>query len=160
LQPQSESECGLGTNVTDANLWKVNYDYGEFDANGNLDPAKNTGNIAKQTLTVPGASFVQSYKYDSLYRLKEAKETPGGSSTANWTQNWDFDRYVNRLAFTQNIAGNTAASNPSVNTNTNRFDLNQGFSYDANGNIVHDVDPITNHTREFVFNGDNKQTQV
>lgn len=38
----------------------------------------HTGNIARQTMTIPGMSFVQTYKYDSLYRITEARETAGG----------------------------------------------------------------------------------
>ena len=60
------TELGLGASASDAGLWKVGFEYGELDANGNIDEGKNTGNIARQTLTVPGTSFVQSYRYDSL----------------------------------------------------------------------------------------------
>lgn len=49
---------------------------------------------------------------------------------------------------------------PGVDQGTNRFNLNQGYGYDANGNIIQDVDPATGHTRQFAFNGDNKQTLV
>jgi hypothetical protein len=150
------TELGLGASASDAGLWKVGFEYGELDANGNIDEGKNTGNIARQTLTVPGTSFVQSYRYDSLYRIKEAKETTG--SNTNWIQNWDYDRYGNRIGFTQNIAGITTAPNPSIDTDSNRFNLNQGFSYDKNGNVTSNVDPITSLNRAFIFNGDNKQS--
>ena len=123
-----------------------------------VDSAKNTGNIARQTLTVPGTSFTQNYRYDALYRLTEAKETTG--TNQNWIQNWSYDRYGNRLAFTKNIAGDTLAPNPSVDQNTNRFNSGQGFTYDKNGNIVQDVDSATSLYRSFVFNADNKQVAV
>lgn len=42
-----------------------------------LAALKKSGNIARQTLTVPGTSFVQSYTYDSLHRLTEAVEKTG-----------------------------------------------------------------------------------
>jgi len=152
------TELGLGASATDASVWKTNYEYGEIDLNGNVDAIKNTGNIARQTLTVPGTSFVQSYKYDSLYRLTEAVEKTG--ATQNWIQNWSYDRYGNRSAFSQNISGITAAANPTVDVNTNRFNTGQGFTYDKNGNIVAGVDAVTNGSRSFIFNGDNKQTEV
>jgi hypothetical protein len=40
---------------------------------------KNTGNIAKQTISFSGLAnpFVQTFKYDSLYRITEAKEMSG-----------------------------------------------------------------------------------
>jgi RHS repeat-associated protein len=96
--------------------------------------------------------------YDSLYRLTEAVEKTG--TTQNWIQNWNYDRYGNRSSFTQNIAGNSSATNPTVDQNTNRFNDSQGFVYDNNGNVIHDVDPVTSLTRTFVFNGDNKQSEV
>ncbi len=152
-------ELGLGSSATNASLWKTNYQYGELNTStGNVDSGKNTGNIARQTLTVPGSSFVQNYEYDSLYRLKVATEKTG--STQNWTQSWNYDRYGNRVGFAQNVAGLTNAPNPTVNASTNRFELNQGFSYDKNGNVISDVDPVTSSARTFVFNGDNKQTEV
>ena len=56
---------------------------------------------------------MQSYRYDSLYRLTEAKETSG--AVQNWIQNWEYDRYGNRTGFTQNIAGMTNAPTPMTN---------------------------------------------
>jgi len=46
---------------------------------------------------------------------------------------------------------------PSVDANTNRFNTNQGYGYDKNGNII--TDPADGG-RTFVFDGDNKQTEV
>ena len=152
------TELGLGASSVDGGTWKVNYDYGELNTDGSVDTSKNTGNIARQTLSFSGLAnpFVQSYKYDSLYRLKEAKETPSGNSINNWIQNWDYDRYGNRTGFTQNIAGNTTVTNPTIDTNTNRFTIaGTNFQYDLNGNIIRDAE-----ARQFTFNGDNKQTQV
>ncbi|MEQ1923680.1 MAG: RHS repeat-associated core domain-containing protein [Pyrinomonadaceae bacterium] len=152
-------QLGLGTSPTDTSLWKVNYDYGEIEDNGTLNLAKNTGNIARQTLTLPGTSFVQSYKYDPLYRLREARETTGASEANNWIQNWTYDRYGNRSTFTQNIGGNTFAPHHLANQQTNKF-TNADFIYDNNGNVTRDRDGVTNQLRTFVFNADNKQTEV
>jgi hypothetical protein len=149
----------LGSSATDAGLWKVGYDYGELSIDGtSVDASENTGNIARQTLTIPGTSFVQNYRYDSLYRLTEAKETTG--TNQNWIQNWSYDRYGNRTGFTQNIAGNTAATNPAIDPLTNRVTDLQTFGFDKNGNVIKDADGVTSHVRDFVFNGDNKQTEV
>ena len=66
------------------------------------------------------------------------------------------DRLDNRSTFTQNIAGNTAVTNPTVDTNTNRFVTSgTNFQYDLNGNLTRDSE-----SRQFTFNGDNKQTVV
>jgi RHS repeat-associated protein len=156
------TELGLGASATDAGTWKVAYEYGELDSNGNTVAAKNTGNIAKQTLSFTGLTdpLVQAYRYDPLYRLTEAKENPSGNPTPNWIQNWTYDIYGNRETFTQNIPGSPAAVNPAVDPNKNRFYLGQGFVYDKNGNVTQDVDPTTSQNRTFVFNGDNKQTKV
>jgi len=97
------TELGLSSSAANAGLWKTAYEYGELQTNGTVDTARNTGNIARQPLTVPGTSFVQSYEYDSLYRLKVATEKTG--STQNWTQSWNYDRYGNRVGFAQNVAG-------------------------------------------------------
>ena len=133
------TELGLGNSATDASVWKVNYDYGELNTDGTtVNTAKNTGNIAKQTLSFAGLTnpIVQAYKYDSLYRLTEAKETASGQ---NWIQNFGYDRYGNRLSLAQNIDGLVNNSTPMIDVNTNRFNPGQGFTYDKNGNVVQDV---------------------
>ena len=148
------TELGLGASATDAGLWKVNYDYGELNPDGTVNAAKNTGNIARQTLTIPGTSFVQAYKYDSLYRLTEPKETTG--TNQNWLQSWTYDRYGNRLGFSQNVNNVVQNTTPTIDQNTNRFVLTgTNFQYDLNGNLVRDTE-----SRQFTFNGDNKQTVV
>ncbi|MBK7708303.1 MAG: hypothetical protein IPJ30_21750 [Acidobacteria bacterium] len=49
------TELNLGAGVTDASLWKLTYHYGELNADGRtVDAAKNTGNIAMQTVLVCG----------------------------------------------------------------------------------------------------------
>lgn len=150
-------ELGLGNSAADASVWKVNYEYGELQTNGTVDTVKNTGNIAKQTLTIPGTNFVQSYTYDSLYRLKEAVEKTG--STTNWSQEFDYDRYGNRTEIEQVIDQVTMDDTPAVDDGSNRF-TSTDFDYDKNGNIINDVDTVTTLGCQFTFNGDNKQTEV
>ena len=154
------TELGLGASANDAGTWRTQYEYGELQSNGTVDTTKNTGNIARQTLSFNGIThpLVQSYKYDALYRITEATET--ANSVANWFQVWGYDRYGNRTSFTQNIGGNPVSSNPTIDTNTNRFNINQGVAYDKNGNVTSNVDPITSLNRTFLFNGDNKQYEV
>ena len=119
----------------------------------------NTGNMARQTISFSGLSepFVQTYKYDSLYRLKEANEQAG--TTENWKQNFTYDRYGNRQTHDKEINGNLVAENsqthPTIDTNTNRFDTSQGYAYDKVGNLIIDGDG-----RTFTFDGNNKQTYV
>lgn len=147
------TELGLGYSSTDTSVWKVSLDYGELQTNGSVDTSKNSGNIAKQTLTFSGMtnSIVQTYAYDSLYRLSESKETSNG--TQNWIQTIGYDRYGNRTSFNQTIGSQQTTTTPAVEASTNRF--SSGYTYDSNGNIT--VDP---QGRQFIFNGENKQTQV
>jgi RHS repeat-associated protein len=156
------TELGLGYSSADASLWKVNYDYGEFE-NGSVNTNKNTGNIARQTLSFVGLQtpIVQTYKYDSLERLIEAKETSGTATNApqNWIQNFGYDRFGNRISFNQQIGQTTVNQTPAIDANTNRFSGTQ-FGYDKNGNLTTDIDPLTSLSRTFIFNGDNKQTEV
>jgi RHS repeat-associated protein len=153
------TELGVGSSATDTSLWKVNYDYGEIDASGNLIAANNNGNLAKQTISFAGLthSFVQTYKYDALNRLTEAKET--SNQTQTWIQNFGYDRFGNRNNLVKTIGNQQSAidnhSLPTVDPDTNRFATGQGYTYDSNGNVVTDADG-----RQFTFNGDNKQIEV
>ena len=73
---------------------------GELNPDGSVDAGKNIGNIAKQTITVPGLTGVsgftatQTYAYDALERLKTAEEQISG--VTNWKQAFDYDIYGNR----------------------------------------------------------------
>ena len=153
------TEMGLGVSEANLNLWKLNYEYGELNTNGTVDAVKNTGNLAKQTISFDGASqpFVQTYKYDAFYRLIEAEEKT--DSSQNWKQTYGYDKYGNRTAFSQVIGSTNLPINsetlPSIDVNTNRFNTSQGYSYDKTGNVIGDAE-----NRTFVFNGDNKQVEV
>ena len=149
------TQIGIGTSPTEANLWKVEYDYGRLNPDGTIDVSKNDGNVIRQSITVPGITpFVQNYSYDPLNRLSEAKETTAG--TQNWKQTFGYDRYGNRTGFSYFI-GQTPISmdiitHPGVDPVTNRFQATQGYEYDYNGNLIRDVTG-----REFSFDADNKQ---
>jgi RHS repeat-associated protein len=132
---------------------------------GTVDTAKNTGNIAKQIVSYQGLAqaYVQSFKYDALDRIIEAKENNGTvNGTQNWQQTYNYDRFGNRTQFSQIVGNTTLAINnetlPSVNATTNRFNQNQNYIYDKNGNIVQDI--VNGQVRNFVFDSDNKQTDV
>ncbi len=152
------TEIALGHGVTSGDLWKLGYEYGEIDANGNVNTTKNTGNIARQTVSFSGLTnpFVQTYKYDSLYRLTEAKETSGISQ--NWIQTFGYDRYGNRTSTNQIVNGATINTTPAIDPNTNRF-TSSIYHFDKNGNLDQDV-TTNNQSRTTVFNGDNRQTEV
>jgi RHS repeat-associated protein len=159
------SEMTLGNSDGNGNLWKLSYEYGELTNSGTVDTAKNTGNIAKQIVSYQGLAqaYVQSFKYDALDRIIEAKENNDTvNGTQNWQQTYNYDRFGNRTSFSQVVGNTTLAINnqtlPSVDNNTNRFNQNQNYVYDKNGNIVQDI--VNNQVRNFVFDADNKQTDV
>lgn len=150
---------GLGTSATDTSLWKVEYEYGRMDQNGDVDVTKNDGNVIRQTVTVPGAAspYAQTYSYDSLNRLTEAAEVFGGQQT--WRQTFGYDRYGNRVAFSQ-VVGQTQltpnnVNHPAIDPLNNRFLPGQGYEYDRNGNLIRDAEG-----RRYVFDGDNRQREV
>lgn len=153
------TELNLGSGINDASLWKLKYDYGEIDANGNVDVNKNTGNIARMTTSFNGLAhpFIQSFKYDSLYRLTEARETSNSQQT--WKQNFSYDRYGNRINYENFIGTNQQTldnkTHPSIDPQTNRFNTDQGYHYDFNGNLTQDAEG-----RSFTFNGNNKQVEI
>ncbi len=85
LQP---IQIGLGASASTQNLLKLNYDYGATD---------NNGNVKSQITTVPtvgsnnGFTATQTYTYDSLNRLNDAKRDDGLDS------NMDADVFVRSL---------------------------------------------------------------
>jgi RHS repeat-associated protein len=153
------TELAVGSSVGDGSLWKLNYEFGELQTNNSVDTSKNSGNIAKQTINFNGLAnpIYQGYKYDSLNRVTEAKETANGQTT--WQQNFGYDRFGNRTSFNQVVNGNQMAINnitlPSIESGKNRYSAGQGYAYDENGNVINDP-----QNRQFTFNGDNKQTLV
>ena len=150
------TQIGLGNSENDSDLWKVNYEYGSLDDSGNVNTKKNDGNIVRQSTTFAGLAspFVQTFKYDPLNRLVEAKETQ--ASQVNWKQSWSYDRFGNRTSFNQTFGQNSVNINtPQIDGQSNRFTSGQGFSYDSDGNIVKD-----DQNRSFTYDGDNKQILV
>lgn len=151
------TQVGLGTTQTNNDRFKIEYSYGELNTDGTVDAAKNIGNIAKTTTTIPSLSFVQTFKYDSINRLSEAIEKTG--TTQNWKQTFGYDRFGNRTSFYQIVGSTELPTNnltkPTVDPANNKFTTGQGYVYDLNGNLVQDA-----QGRSFTFNGDDKQTEV
>lgn len=151
LQP-TQIALGSTQNATD-NL-KLNFDYGQ---------ANNNGNVLSQTITVPtvgsnqGFTAVQTYSYDSLNRIKDAKEMIGTSQ--QWKQTFQYDRYGNRRFDTANnntttLQANcpTAVCNPQVDAATNKL---VGYTFDNAGNTSIDAE-----NRQFIYDAENKQVEV
>lgn len=146
LQPV---QLALGTTQNGVDMWKVNYDYGT---------TQNNGNLLSQTITVPSLNpIVQNYTYDSLNRIKSAAET--SNNQPSWQQVFNYDRYGNRNFDAGNTTtlGNCPANqcNPTIDTANNRFTTNQGYTYDLAGNVITDA-----QSRTFYYDGENKQKEV
>lgn len=131
LQP---TRIALGSSQNATDKLRIDYSYG----------SPNNGNMASQTITVPGLAqpFVQSYTYDELNRIKTATETSNGSQT--WTQVYGFDRFGNR-----NITSGTGQT--SLSFSGNRI-TTSGYSYDLAGNTIADGSGKT-----FTYDAENKQ---
>ncbi|MEK7724317.1 MAG: RHS repeat-associated core domain-containing protein, partial [Acidobacteriota bacterium] len=139
-------QIGLGSSANAQDLWKVNYDYGNAD---------NNGNVKSQQITVPSQfTAVQNYTYDSLNRLKDAKEVI--ETTETWKQAFTFDRYGNRkFDPTQTTTlGNCPQNvcNPDINSANNRV---VGHSFYNSGNTTVDAEG-----RQFFYDAENKQKEV
>jgi RHS repeat-associated protein len=151
LQP---IQIGLGSSATSQNLLKLNFDYGGTD---------NNGNVKSQQITVPtvganqGFTATQTYTYDSLNRLKDAKEMIG--TTQTWKQTFLYDRYGNRRFDTTNSNTTTlpancvvAVCNPTIDPATNKL---IGYQFDNSGNTKVDANNQT-----FTYDAENKQVEV
>ena len=150
------TQIALGTVQNGTDKLKLNYDYGT---------TANNGNVLAQTIIVPtvganaGFTAIQTYSYDSLNRLKDAKENINGNPTPSWKQTFTFDRYGNRNFDTANTTtlGNCPVNvcNPSINPVNNRFTTGQGYTFDLAGNVITDA-----QGRSFNYDAENKQKEV
>jgi RHS repeat-associated protein len=103
----------------------------------------NNGNLKKQDVLIPNQpARWQQYEYDSLNRLKWAREVLSG--VEQWKQQFTYDRWGNRridTAVTYGIGINKKAVD--VNPNTNQLLVPSGQSglieYDAAGNLKNDT---------------------
>lgn len=158
---QQLTQVGLGTTNSNNNLFKIDYEYGELNTDGTtVDASKNIGMIAKTTTTIPATSFVQTFKYDAINRLTEAKEFNPTTPTINdWRQTFGYDRFGNRTQFSQTVGTTQLPTNnithPTIDATNNQFTTGQGYVYDFNGNLIQDAEG-----RTFTFDGNDKQTEV
>lgn len=182
LQP-IQIALGSTQNATD----KLKLEFG-YNTSGNAD---NNGNILSQTITVPsevrnsttysGFTATQTYTYDSLNRIKDAKEMIG--STQQWKQTFSYDRYGNR-SFDEGSSGSNYLTttlargcststynpngicdkkkvNPTFVAGNNRItqdqdgDSQNDYLFDSSGNTTKDASSNT-----FVYDGENKQVEV
>ena len=151
LQP---TQIALGTVQNGVDKLKLNFDYGT---------TANNGNVLSQTITVAtvgsntGFTATQTYSYDSLNRINDAKEMIG--TTQTWKQTFKYDRYGNRRFNTDNQNTTTfesscpvAVCNPEVSPSKNRL---VGYAFDNAGNTTIDAE-----NRKYTYDGENKQVKA
>jgi RHS repeat-associated protein len=158
LQP---IQIGLGSSATSQNLLKLNFDYGLADNNGNVKSQQITVQQGNPTPLV----LNQNYVYDSLNRLKSAKEKDANNIQV-WKQTYVFDRYGNRNFDTANnnttnlVGTLPKVTNPEILPTNNRLKADQDgdnvvdYLYDASGNLIQDVD-----NKRYGYDAENKQVQ-
>lgn len=159
LQP---TQIALGVTQNGTGLLDLDYTYGT---------TANNGNVATQTITVPGLaySFVQTYTYDSLNRLTNAEELK--NSVQQWEQTFMYDRYGNRNfneSETTTLPKNCGSApsftvctadrkvvNPAIDPESNRLDTDDIYAFDDSGNLTDDPSEKT-----FIYDSENKQVKV
>ncbi|MGH9948407.1 MAG: RHS repeat domain-containing protein [Pyrinomonadaceae bacterium] len=143
-------------------MQKYDYGYGEIDGSGNLDAAKNNGQLGSiEGFIGTAKQWTQKFQYDSIGRLKQAEERRGDTDALTYKQVFDFDRFGNlyRKAANNPTTGQanplpyTPIEDSDISKSTNRFTTettyneagmvtsddkfrDMAFSYDANGRMV------------------------
>ncbi|MFN0140053.1 MAG: BPSL0067 family protein [Pyrinomonadaceae bacterium] len=157
---QQITQIGLGTTDTMQDVLKLEYGYGTA--------TQNNGSMKSQKISFNGLAqpFEQTYTYDELNRLQQAKEMVGTIET--WKQTFTIDRYGNRefdAANTTTLGScQQSVCNPDINTANNRFSSSQGYGYDQNGNVTQDAQgrrfgyDAENHQKEFFIAGNSSTT--
>ncbi|MBS1797911.1 MAG: RHS repeat-associated core domain-containing protein [Acidobacteria bacterium] len=180
LQP---TQIALGTTQSAYDVLKLNYAY---NSSGQND---NNSNILSQTITVPtvggnsGFTAVQTYSYDSLNRIHDAKENINNNSTPEWKQTFVYDRFGNRTfdeggsggsyltttltrgcsysAYSPNYVCDKKKFNPTISASNNQIvkdqdgDSTNDYDFDNAGNTTKSADGNT-----FIYDGENKQIEV
>jgi RHS repeat-associated protein len=129
----------------------------------------DNGNLKKQDVYIPrdGQSpdvFTDYFSYDSLNRLKQARETLNGSGV-NWQQTYSYDRWGNRtIDQAQTFGAGVSSTQFTVNlgnTKDNRLGVPSGqsgvMSYDDAGNLT--TDTYTGHGVR-TFDAENRMTSA
>jgi RHS repeat-associated protein len=142
LQPVQK---GLGTASTNSSVLQIDYVYG-------ASATTNSGNVTRQTITAAQTLvMVQDYQYDQVNRLKEAKESIGGSQ--QWKQVYGYDTFGNRWVTVDSTlvpSPLTPRVESAFSATTNRILASQ---YDAAGN-----QKVDGQGRTFNYDGENRQT--
>jgi RHS repeat-associated protein len=148
------TQIGLGYSNGNTSQLKIEYNYGTTTAAA----SDNNGSLRQQIISYAGQTspIIQNYTYDMLNRLKSATENVNGSQT--WKQTFLYDRFGNRrfdAANTTTLIADNGVYNPSIDVNTNRFLVTEGYNYDAEGNLTGNPE-----NQLFQYDANNRQIRV
>lgn len=158
LQPE---QIGLGDSAADWGELHLTYGYGPT--------GENNGNVRSQRIEGGGLDVTQTYTYDFVNRLESAREAPTAGGADTWRQTYTYldaagqnGQFGNRRIKTGTdpigqpltTPNATPQSNPEVEPLTNRFADNQGYAYDAAGNLRQDS------SHSYGYDAENKLVSV
>jgi RHS repeat-associated protein len=142
-----EQLVGISLRKQTTSLWSVSYDYGTTD---------NNGNLKSQTILHPGITqpLVQTYLYDSLNRLTQAREVQ--NNVEQWKQTFSYDRFGNRTVDVNQTTPSLVGPNPVINPTNNRItpQVGEAYAFDVMGNMT-----IDKNGRKFVYDGEARVVQ-
>ena len=140
-----DADTGLMTNQKvkrgSTSLMDLSYNYDRLLSKGSVNGT--TGNLT-HIINNLDRNKDRKYEYDTLGRLIKAKggTAAGGSGTANWTQDYTYDRYGNKLTTTKSgVTANSAAipldglASQTYQAASNRI-TTSGHEYDNAGNMT------------------------
>jgi hypothetical protein len=128
-------------------ILNLTYNYNRGNSKGNLNG--KTGQLTNIVNNLD-RNKDRVYEFDTLGRLTVARgglAAGGTAATANWTQNYAFDRYGNKQGTTASgITANNQAvptdglASMSYQTTSNRINT-AGYAYDLSGNMIRGQKP-------------------
>ena len=124
-------------------IQRYDYKYGVFNpTTGAIDESKNDGQIAQIESFIGGVKqWRQQFTYDSVRRLKSAREKRGDNDQQSYLANYTYDIYGNRFQPQAQNSGNPFSQawveTDQIAATTNRF--TSGITYDDAGNITEDT---------------------
>lgn len=128
-------------------IQKYNYGFGQIDSSGNLDTAKNNGQLAQIESNIgTNKQWTQKFSYDSIGRLGEAEEKRGDTNALSYKQKFDYDKFGN-LFRKASSNPTTGQENPifyepiegaDIDKTKNQFTSATGTIYNEAGQVVTD----------------------
>src|SRR5205807_1851890 len=166
------------TTINDGATWnrgRIGNGYSPSFQCDEFDPtcagSDNNGNLSSQKMFIPQddqaasyTSWLQTYHYDSLNRLKDGTEfspIPSCPNCFGWAHTYQYDQYGNRTFDPQWTRSDVPWKQFTVDTSTNRLGVPSGQSgtmtYDTAGNLI--VDTYTGEGQRD-YDAENRMTRA